>query len=263
MASTIHPSAVVDPAASIGADCQIGPGCIVGPHVTLGPGCRLLSHAVITGHTTLGEGCEVHPFSVLGGQTQDLKHQGGTCYTRIGARNVIREYVTINAATNAGDATVVGDDCLIQSYCHIAHDCILGNGIILSSGAMLSGHIVVDDFAVIGGMVGIVQFVRIGTMGFVGGMSKLAGDVMPYCIADGGPAITRTVNKIGMQRRGRSDDAVRVVREAFKTVFRSGLRLEDAVAKLREDHPDSPEVADMIAFATSPDAKVGLARSHD
>jgi UDP-N-acetylglucosamine acyltransferase len=128
---------------------------------------------------------------------------------------------------------------------------------------MLSGHIVVDDFAVIGGMVGIVQFVRIGTMGFVGGMSKLAGDVMPYCIADGGPAVTRSVNKIGMQRRGLSDAAIKTVREAFKTVFRSGLRLEDAVAKLRADHPDSPEVATMIAFATAPTSRVGLARSHD
>ena len=137
----IHSTAIVDPKAIVGDSCDIGPYCAIGPEVNLGAGCNLHSHVVIDGHTSLGDECEVFPFACLGKKTQDLKYKGEETYVRIGSRTVIREYVTVNAATGGGATTAIGDDCLIQSYCHVAHDCTLGNKVIMSSAAMLSGQL--------------------------------------------------------------------------------------------------------------------------
>ncbi len=248
-AAQLHPTAVVAPGAVLGDDCVVGPYCIVGEHVVLGPRTRLLSHVVLDGHTRLGADCQVYPFASLGTQTQDLKFKGEVSFVEIGDRNVIREYVTIHAATAGGCKTVVGDGCLIQAYCHVAHDSRLGNGIIMSSGAKLAGHVEIDDAAVIGGMTGIIQFTKIGTMAMVGAYSKLDHDVPPYCIADGLPAELRAVNRIGMERHGKSPEAIQVMRHAFRRIFRAGLTLEKALDELTATYPDSPEIAALRAFA--------------
>ena len=258
--TTIHPTAVVEDGAQLGADCQIGPFVHVGPHVTLGPGCILQSHVVIDGHTTLGEQCEVYSFACLGKRTQDLKFQGGTCYVNIGSRNQIREYVTINAATADGGTTRVGDDCLIQSYCHIAHECQLGNQIIMTSGAMIAGHVEVGDHAVIMGNAGAVPFARIGTMSLLGGYAKLTHDALPYCICDGSPAEPRAVNRVKMERLGFSPETIRAVHQAYRKIMRSGLPLDQALAELEAEFADVPQVQTMIAFARA--SERGLARPH-
>jgi UDP-N-acetylglucosamine acyltransferase len=258
MSQQIHPSAVVHAGAELGDDCQIGPFCIVGEHVRLGAGSRLLSHVVLEGHTRLGAGCEVHPFAVLGGKTQDLKFKGEVTYLEIGARTVVREYVTINTATGGGLSTRVGEQCLIQAYCHVAHDCQLGNRVIMSSGAMLAGHVEVDDGAVIGGMSGIVQFCKIGTLAMVGGYAKVTQDVLPYCIADGMPAEVRTINKIGMERNGKTPEQVTLVRQAFKIIFHSNLTLDNAMAELDRQFPGAAEIQTIRAFLTR--SQKGLSR---
>jgi len=256
--SRIHPSAVIEDGAQLGEDCTIGPFCVIGPHVRLGNRCNLHSHVVIDGHTTLGDENVVYPFACLGKKTQDLKYVGGTCYAVIGDRNEFREYVTVNTATTDGGKTVIGSDCLFQSYCHIAHECILGDHIIMTSDAMLAGHIEVGDHAVIMGKSGGIPFVRIGTMGMIGGYSKLDRDLLPYCIAEGIPAEMRSVNKVKMERCGLSSETVRAVYNAFKKIIRSGLTLEKATAELEDEYPNVPEVQHMIAFARA--SQRGLAR---
>lgn len=256
--SLIHPNSTVSPDAQIGSECRIGPYCSVGAYVNLGHNCTLHSHVVLDGHLTIGAHCEFFPFACIGMKTQDLKYKGETTYVEIGSHNVFREYVTVNAATIGGNKTVIGNNCLIQSYCHIAHECSLANNVIMSSGAMLSGHVKIDDFAVIGGYVGVVQFVKIGRMAMVGGYSKLAQDVLPYCIAEGVPAEIRSINKIGMERGGKSPATIRVVNNTFKKIIRSGMSIEKATQVLRSEYPDNAEIEDMLNFIAQ--SNRGLAR---
>jgi len=261
VSARIHPSTVVESGARIGDDCDIGPFCVVGPHATLGPRCVLHSHVIIDGRTDIGEECEIFPCACIGKKTQDLKYKGGNPGVRIGTRCSIREYVTVHAATSDGDTTDVGDGCLIQAYCHIAHDCRLGNGVIMSSGAKLSGHVQVGDHAVISGMCGIVQFVRIGTMAFIGGYSKLAQDALPYCITDGIPAATVAANKVGMERQGRSAEAISAVGEALRVIMRSSMTLQEALADLANRYAQCPEVCEIVSFCRS--CTRGLARPKE
>jgi UDP-N-acetylglucosamine acyltransferase len=244
----LHPTAVIHPAARIGADCQIGPYCVLGAQVTLGARCRLHSHVVVDGHTTLGEGNQIFPFASLGGQTQDLKWQGGDTRVEIGDHNTFREYVTVHSATAAGDATVIGSRNHILAYCHIAHDCQLGNDIIMSNSVGLSGHISVGDRAVIGGMAGVHQFCRIGKFSMVGGLAKVVQDVPPFMIADGNPAATRTINKVGLERHGISEAAQTALRQAYKIIFREGLTTPNALARIEQDLPPLPEIAHLVEF---------------
>ncbi len=260
--SKIHPTAIIEDGARLGEECQIGAYACVGPHVTLGNRCILQSHAVIDGHTSLGDECEVFSFACLGKKTQDLKYKGGVARVEIGSRNAIREYVTIHAATEDGGVTHIGSDCLIQAYCHIAHECTLGDGIIMTSGAMLAGHVQIGDHAVIMGNAGIVPFARVGTMGLVGGYSKLVQDVLPFCIADGNPAELRSINKVKMERLGRSREQIRVVGLAFRKIIRSGLSLEKAIEELRAEFPDSPDVSAMIEFALTSERGLARPRHH-
>lgn len=261
MATFIHPTAIIEQGAEFDSNCYIGPYCCIGKDVQIGAGTVLHSHVVIDGYTSVGRENEIFPFACLGKKTQDLKYIGGKCFVRIGDRNSIREYVTVHAATGDGETTVVGDDCLIQAYCHVAHNCILGNGVIMSSGAKLSGHVEVDDFAIISGMVGVVQFVHIGKMAFIGGFSKMRKDALPYCITDGVPAATVAVNRIGMERRGKNPEAIRAVERAYKLIMRSSLGLNDALFQLEREFPSQTEIMDIVQFARN--AKCGLARSRE
>lgn len=249
MTTTIHPTAVIHPEAKIGEGCQIGPYCVIGEHVTLGANCKLHSHVVIDGHTTLGSGNVIYPFASIGLQTQDLKWNGGTTWTRIGNNNTFREYVTIHSATSDGDATVVGSDNNILAYCHIAHDCQLGNHIIMSNVGTLAGHVKVEDHAIVGGLAAVHQFCRIGTMAIIGGCSKVVQDVPPYMLADGNPAETRTVNKVGLERNGVSEEAQAALKQAYKIIFRDGLTISNALVRIEAELPKLPEVLHLLEFA--------------
>ena len=200
--TNIHPTAIIDPKAEIGSGCVIGPYCVVSGHVVLGPDCHLHSHVVLDGHTALGQGNEIFPFACIGHKTQDLKWKGGITRTQIGDRNTFREYVTVNSATGDGEVTSIGSHNHILAYSHLAHNVTVGDHTIMSNVATLAGHVVVEDYAVIGGLVAIHQFCRIGRMCIIGGCSKVVQDVPPFMMADGNPAETRTINKVGMERNG-------------------------------------------------------------
>jgi UDP-N-acetylglucosamine acyltransferase len=244
----IHPTAVVHPKSEIEADCEIGPYCVVGEHVSLGSRCRLHSHAVIGGHTQLGARNEIFPFASIGLQTQDLKWKGGLTRTQIGADNTFREYVTIHSATGDGEATTVGSNNHILAYCHIAHNVSMGDHVVMSNVATLAGHVIVEDFAVVGGLAAIHQFCRIGKMSIIGGCSKVVQDVPPFMLADGNPAETRTVNKVGMERNGISEGAQMALRQAFKILFREGLTIPNALARIEQDLPVLPEIQHLVNF---------------
>src|SRR5215469_12610562 len=244
----IHPSAVIHPKARVGDGCEIGPYCVIGEHVELGAGCKLHSHVVIDGHTKLGARNEIFPFASIGLQTQDLKWKGGVTRTEIGSNNTFREYVTIHSATGDGEVTRVGSDNHILAYSHIAHNVMMGNNVIMSNVGTLAGHVIVEDFAVVGGLAAIHQFCRIGKMSIVGGCSKVVQDVPPFMLADGNPAETRTVNKIGMERNGVSEEAQSALRQAFKILFREGLTIPNALVRIEQDLPQLPEVKHLVEF---------------
>ncbi|HEY3930836.1 MAG TPA: acyl-ACP--UDP-N-acetylglucosamine O-acyltransferase [Verrucomicrobiae bacterium] len=244
----VHPSAVIHPKAQIGSGCEIGPYCVIGEHVMLGERCKLHSHIVIDGRTKVGKGNEIFPFASIGLKTQDLKWKGGITRTEIGDRNTFREYVTIHSATGEGEITRVGSDNHILAYCHIAHNCALGDKIIMSNVATLAGHVTVEDFAVIGGLAAIHQFCRIGKLAMIGGCSKVVQDVPPFMIADGNPAETRTINKVGMERNNISEEAQGALRQAYKILFREGLSISNALVRIEQELPSLWEVRDLIQF---------------
>ena len=253
----IHPSAIVNSRAQIGNGCYIGPYCIIGPEVVLGPKCHLHSHVVIDGNTVLGEGNEVYPFATIGLKTQDLKWKGGTTCTRVGDFNTFREHVTIHSATRDGECTTVGSHNNLLAGAHVAHNVTLGNHIIMSNVAMLAGHITVEDYAVVGGVAAIHQFCRIGKMSIIGGCSKVVQDVPPFMMADGNPAMTRTINKVGMTRNGVSEEAQTALKQAYKLVFRSGLTIPNALERMEAELPALPEVQHLIQFIRTSERGIG------
>ncbi len=244
----IHPTAVIHPNAKVGSGCEIGPYCVIGEHVILGDKCKLHSHVVIDGHTTLGQGNEIFPFASIGLKTQDLKWKGGITRTQIGDNNTFREYVTIHSATADGEVTLVGSNNHILAYCHIAHNCVVGNRIIMSNVGTLAGHVTVEDHAVIGGLAAVHQFCRIGKMAIIGGCSKVVQDVPPFMLADGNPAETRTVNKVGLERNCVSEESQTALRHAYKILFREGLTIPNALAKIDVEVAKTPEIQHLVGF---------------
>jgi UDP-N-acetylglucosamine acyltransferase len=245
--ASIHSSAVVHPKAQIGEGCEIGPYCVIGEHVALGDRCRLHSHVVIDGHTKLGKENEIFPFASIGLKTQDLKWKGGITRTEIGDNNTFREYVTVHSATSDGNATMIGSHNHILAYSHIAHDCQLGSHIIMSNAATLGGHVTVEDHAVIS-ISAVHQFCRIGKFAMIGGCSKVVQDVPPFMLADGNPAETKTINKIGLERHGVSEEAITALRQAYKILFREGLTISNAIVKIEKELPQLPEIQYLLNF---------------
>jgi UDP-N-acetylglucosamine acyltransferase len=243
----VHSTAIIHPKAQIGADCEIGPYCVIGEHVELGPGCRLRSHVVIDGYTRLGQGNEIFPFASIGLRTQDLKWKGGITRTEIGDHNTIRECVTIHSATGEGEATVIGSHNNILASSHVGHNVQMGNRVIVSMAA-LAGHVVIEDCALVGGLSAVHQFCRIGTMAMVAGCAKIVQDVPPYMIVDGNPAETRTVNKLGLERNGVSEEAQTALRQAYKIYFRDGLTIPNALARIEGELPPLPEIKHLVQF---------------
>jgi UDP-N-acetylglucosamine acyltransferase len=254
----IHPTAIVHPHARIATDCQIGPYCVIGEHVELGAGCRLHSHVVIDGHTKLGRENELFPFASIGLKTQDLKWKGGITRTEVGDHNTFREHVTVHSATTDGDATRIGSHNNLLAYTHVAHDCQLGSHIIMSNNASFAGHCLVEDHVVMGGFSAVHQFCHIGKFAMVGGCSKVVQDIPPFMIGDGNPAETRTINKVGLERNGFSEEAQTALRQAYKLLFREGLTIAIAIERMENELPPLPEVKHLINFVKT--SERGLAR---
>ena len=243
----IHPTAIVHPRAGIGLRCEIGPYCIIGEHVELGEGCKLHSHVVIDGHACLGRENEIYPFTTVGLQTQDLKWKGGITRTEVGDHNIIRETVTVHSATGEGEATVIGSHNAILAGSHIGHNVVMGDHIIVSMAA-LAGHVLVEDYAVVGGMCAVHQFCRVGRLSFIGGCAKVVQDVPPFMVVDGNPAETRTINKVGLERNGVSEEAQTALRQAYKILFREGLTIPNALTKVESELPPLPEIQHLVKF---------------
>ena len=220
---------------------------MIGQDVVLGPHCRLHSHVVIDGHTRLGQANEIFPFASIGLKTQDLKWKGGTTRTEIGDHNNIRECVTIHSATNDGESTVIGSHNNILAGSHIGHNVLIKNHVIVSMAA-LAGHVLVEDHAIVGGLSAVHQFTRIGTMAFIGGCSKIVRDVPPFMMVDGNPAETRTINKVGLDRNNVPDATQAVLKQAFRILFRDGLTIPNAIAKVEAEVQPLPEIQHLIQF---------------
>jgi len=246
---SIHSTAIVSPDARLAEGVEVGAYSVIGPGVTIGENTILGSHVVIERDTDIGDECRISSFCSLGGDPQDLKFKGEKTRVVIGNFNVFREYVTINRATSADiGVTMIGDHNLIMAYCHLAHNCKLGNNIIISNASHLAGHIHVDDFAVIGGMVGIHQFTRIGAHSIIGGASAVTQDVPPYVTAAGNHAKLYGLNLVGLKRRGFSRETISALKDAYRIVFRSSLLREAALEKVQQTVADTPEVHNFIDF---------------
>ena len=230
--TVIHPSSVVDPAASIGEGTEIGPFCHVGPGVELGAGCRLLGHVTIAGPTRIGAGNIFYPYTSIGQRSQDLKYSGEPTSLEIGNGNSFREFCTVNRGTLPDTTTRVGNHGNFLAYSHIAHDCTVGDHVIFSNNGTLAGHVMVEDYAVIGGLSGVHQFCRIGRHSIIGGCTKIVQDVPPFMIADGNPAEMRGVNQVGLERRGFTAEDVRALRECYRFLYRSNLNVKQACEEI-------------------------------
>lgn len=230
----VHPTALVSPKARIDQDVEIGPYSVVEENVTIHRGCRIGSYVHLRGYTELGAGCSVFTSAVIGSIPQDLKYKGEKTYLKIGENNTIREFVTMNPGTSAGDSTIVGSNNLLMAYVHIAHNCVIGNNVIIANAGTLAGYVTIEDYAVIGGLVGIHQFCRIGRHAIIGGCSKVVKDIIPFVMADGHPAVPHGINKVGLKRRNFSEAKISLIESAYKKLFRSGLNVSDAISEIEE-----------------------------
>ncbi|WP_288429566.1 acyl-ACP--UDP-N-acetylglucosamine O-acyltransferase [uncultured Agrobacterium sp.] len=245
----IHSLAVVEDGAVIGENVEIGAFAHVGSKVTLRNGVKLLNHAVVTGRTVVGEGTVIHPMAVIGGQPQAIRHDGSETTLDIGARCTIREGVTMNTgSSDGGSRTVVGDDNLFLANSHVAHDCILGNEIILSNNVMLAGHVHIADKAILGGGCAVHQFTRIGRQAFIGGLSAVNYDVIPYGMLNGNPGILGGLNVVGMTRSGMERADIHTVRRAFKQIFESEGNIRSNAAAIREEFLECSQALEVIDF---------------
>ncbi len=245
----IHPTAIVHEAAVLADDVSVGPYCIIGDGVRIASGTRLLSNVIIEGETEIGESCTIYPFTSIGLPPQDLKYRGEPTGVRIGDNNIIREYITIHRGSVGGDGlTEIGDDNFLMAYVHIAHDCKIGSRIIMANAATLAGHVRVEDFAVIGGIVAIHQFTRVGAYAMVGGFSGVVQDIPPYTVASGPRVKLYGLNVVGLKRHGFSEETISELKKAYRILFREKLTLKEAMKKVQEELPYTEEIARLIEF---------------
>ena len=260
--ANVHPTAIVHDGAKLGPGVEIGPYCIVGPAVTLGAGVRLLSHVVVEGVTEIGEQCEVHPFANLGGPPQHLAHRGEPTRLVVGARNVIREHMTMHTGTAGGrGVTTVGSDCLFMVGSHIAHDCIIGDHVVLANNAAIGGHVQIGDHVFMGGLSAAHQHTRIGRHAFVGGLAPVTKDVIPYALV-GNDAHLVGMNLVGLKRRGFSRETISDLRTAYRLLFAEEGAFSERVEDVARVFGQSPEVSEVIAFIRA-DANRPLCQPKD
>jgi UDP-N-acetylglucosamine acyltransferase len=250
--SIIHETAIIENRAVIGDGCHIGPYCCIGENVSLGNGVNLISHVVISGDTSVGNGCEIYPFATIGMIPQDLKYNNERSRLEIGKNTVIRENVTVSIGTEGGGMlTKIGDNCLIMAYCHVAHDCRIGNNVILVNGVNLSGHVVVEDFAIIGGMSAVKQFTRIGRHAMIGGYTVVDRDVIPYgLVRKERTATIKGLNIIGLKRSGFSVDCIQEMTKAFRELFEGsdGIVFAEKANMLKEKYKNNQFIAEIMDF---------------
>jgi UDP-N-acetylglucosamine acyltransferase len=247
--SSVHATAAVEPGARLGEGVRIGPFCHVGGEVTLSEEVELISHVVVAGRTRIGARTRLFPFASIGHQPQDLKYKGEASDLSIGSDCVIREGVTINPGTTGGGMhTVVGDRCAFLANSHVGHDCRIGNDVVLSNNVMLAGHVSVGDFVILGGGAAVIQFTRIGAHAFLGGMSGLENDLIPYGMALGNRAHLSGLNIIGLQRRGFARDDIHSLRRAYRALFADEGTLQERLGDVAEEFAGHPIVKEIVAF---------------
>lgn len=246
----IHPTAIIDPEARISPEAEIGPYCVIGSGVTIGSGTRLMAHVYLEGKLTIGEGNVFYPYCSCGVAPQDKKYKGELSETRIGSRNTIREFVTIHRGTEGGGMTTsIGDGNLLMAYVHVAHDVTIGNHTILANGVTFAGHVVVEDYANIGGLSAIHQFSWIGKHAIVGSYSVIKQNVLPFSVtATDHKAEVYGANKIGLERKGYSADAIEPLQNAFRILSRSGLNTTQALVRIEQELPQTPEIEELLDF---------------
>ncbi len=250
----IHPTAIIDSTAKLATNVEVGPYAIIGKQVTIGSGTTIGAHAVIGDWTELGENNQIFHQTSVGAPPQDLKYRGEECWTRIGNNNMVREFATIHRGTVSGHSeTVIGNNNLFMAYSHVAHDCIVGNGTVMANVATLAGHVTVEDNVIIGGLVAIHQFSRIGAYSMIGGGTMVSLDILPYTIATSSKreARLRGLNLIGLKRRGFTDEAIANLKTAYKTLFMADLKLPDAIDRIKIEITNCPEVDYLLAFINS------------
>lgn len=230
--SLIHPTAIIHPNAELHPTVRVDPYTIIGAEVKIGAKTQVGSHVVIDGRTEIGVENQIFPGAAIGLEPQDLKYQGANSMVQIGDRNKIREYVTINKATAEGEATILGNNNLLMAYSHVAHNCAIADRVIIANGVAMAGHVTIESQAIISGVLGIHQFVHIGRLAMVGGMSRINRDVPPYMLVEGNPAKVRSLNLIGLRRKGLTTTEIKELKAAFKLLYRDSLPIETAIAKL-------------------------------
>jgi UDP-N-acetylglucosamine acyltransferase len=258
MATSVHPTAVIDPAARLGEGVTVGPYAVIGPDVEIGDGSRIGPHAVIDGRVRMGRRNRIFPGACIGLEPQDLKYDGAATEVVIGDDNTIRECVTINRATGEGEQTRLGDGNLLMAYSHLGHNCHLGDRIVIANGVAVAGHVVIGDRAVIGGVLGIHQFVHIGGLAMVGGMSRIDRDVPPFSLVEGHPGRVRGLNRIGLRRSGLAErqggDELRDLQETWALLYRSDRVLADALREARQRNllPAADELCSFLEASVGP-----------
>lgn len=254
MSSTdkIHKTAIIDPSAIVGEGVEIGPYSVIGANVVLKDNVTIASHVVVEGYTTIGEGTEIFQFASIGSKPQDLKYKGEKSTVVIGKKNIIREYVTIQPGTESGVmTTVVGDNNLFMAHVHVGHDCVLGSRNVFANQVGLSGHVTIYDNVVVGGMVGVHQFVRIGSFSMIAGGSKIGQDVPPYCVGQGDRCMLRGVNAIGMQRAGFDAEKIADIKRAYRLLFSSKSAIKEKISALTEELSSKPHIESLVDFIES------------
>ncbi len=245
----IHPTAIVDPKAQLADSVTVGPFTIIEGRVVIGDDTHIGSHAVIRDFTTIGARCRIFQFATVGEIPQDLKFRGEETRLSIGDDNTIREYATLHRGTaGGGGLTSIGNNNLLMAYTHIAHDCHVGHGVIMSNAATLAGHIIVEDYAILGGLSAIHQFCRIGRHAFIGGCSAVPRDVPPYLMAVGNRAKLVGLNLVGLKRHGLMDSSIQPLKRAYEILFLSGVNLKEGIAQVRQELPDLPEIQHLLHF---------------
>lgn len=244
----IHPTAVVSKRAKLADDIEVGPYTIIGDSVSIGSGTKVGPFCNLEGNTRIGKRCRIFTGAVIGSIPQDLKYKNEISFLEIGDDNIIREYCTFNPGTEEGSKTIVGNNNLFMAYSHIAHDCVIGNNCIIANNGTLAGHVIIEDKAVVGGLVAIHQFVRVGTLSIIGGCSKVVQDIPPYSTCDGHPTRVYGLNITGLRRWGLPSETITQLGHAFKILFNSGLSLSHALEKIQSQIQSSPEALNLINF---------------
>jgi UDP-N-acetylglucosamine acyltransferase len=245
----IHPTALVSPNAEIGSDVEIGPYTIIGDHVTIGSNAVIGPHVTIDPFVEIGQECHIFQFASIGALPQAIKFQGEETYVKIGRKTIVREFATINRGTGfGGGITEVGEENLLMAYTHIAHDCKTGRGVILANNATLAGHITIEDYATVGGLTALHQFVRVGKHAYIGGKSAVVKDVPPFVIAAGDRAKLHGLNRVGLKRHGFSADTIAMLKKTYRLIFRIGLTLNEAIERVRAEVDGTPEVDYLLDF---------------